>query len=105
MAGVVQQFIEFEALVDLLVEHDVVPSQADLEEAESQLVGNGFEPDSPVLERLTTWQSGFKPRNQLGPEESNRAMKRIHIERHETCTSHILVSSRSEANDLMGSLR
>ena len=67
VAGVVQQFIEFEALVDLLVEHDVVPSQADLEEAESQLVGNGFEPDSPLLERLTTWQAALNLANQLGP--------------------------------------
>ena len=104
VAGVVQQFIEFEALVDLLVEHDVVPSQADLEEAESQLVANGFEPDSPVLERLTTWQAALNLANQLGPGVESAYETYSHLAGHELCTSHILVSSRSEANDLMGSL-
>ena len=102
--GVIQQLIEFEALADLLADYEVVPSKTDLELAEEQLLENGSESDSPVLERLKVWQSTLNLANQFGSGVQAAYEEHAHLAGHDLCTSHILVSTRQEAEGLINSL-
>ncbi|HJP16504.1 MAG TPA: peptidylprolyl isomerase [Acidimicrobiales bacterium] len=102
--GVIQQLIEFEALVDLLADHEVIPSDEDLQLAEEQLLTNGFETGSPVLERLKVWQSALNLANEFGSGVQAAYEAHAHLAGHDLCTSHILVSTRQEADELINSV-
>ena len=103
-ADVLSELVTYEALVDLLAEHGVVASEADLASSSGMLLEAGFDAASPAMERFSRWQAA------LDAVEAGAAGARAAYEAnanllsHELCTSHILVSTEDDAADVIGLL-
>ena len=103
-ADVRSELVTYEALVDLLAEHGVVASEADLASATDRLSMAGFDAASPAMGRFSRWQAA------LDAVEAGAAGARAAYEAnanllsHELCTSHILVSTEDAAADVIGLL-
>ncbi len=100
-ADVLSELITYEALVDLLAEHGVVASDADLAAARDRLLGAGFEEASPAMGRLPRWQAAFDAIDAGVAGARSAFEENAHLVGHELCTSHILVSTEGDAADVI----
>jgi len=104
VVDVVQQYIGFEALIDLLTDFGVVPTEGELADAAMELLAAGIPDASLSMERLTMWQATLNIANAAGPGIEAAYDAHAELLAHELCTSHILVNGQSEANEIMGLL-
>ena len=103
-ADVLSELVTYEALVDLLAEHGVVASAADLASSSDKLLEAGFDAASPAMERFSRWQAALDA-VEAGVEGARAAYEAtVHLFSHELCTSHILVSTEDAAADVIGLL-
>jgi len=58
-AGVVDRFVQYEALVDLLADYDVVATSEERSTARDRLLAAGMDPGDPSLPRLIGWQAAL----------------------------------------------
>ncbi|MBH99386.1 MAG: hypothetical protein CL467_02145 [Acidimicrobiaceae bacterium] len=104
-AGVVDRFVRFEALVDLLAEYGVVAEVSDLTSARDRLITAGMDPGDPSLPRFIGWQAA------LDLVEAGVSGVRTAYEAHsgllahDLCTSHILVSYEDDAHAVLHLLK
>ena len=103
-ADVLSELVTYEALVDLLAEHGVVASEADLASSSGKLLVAGFDAASPAMERFSRWQAALDA-VEAGVEGARAAYEaNVHLFSHELCTSHILVSTEDAAAEVIGLL-
>ena len=103
-ADVLSELVTYEALVDLLAEHGVVASEADLASSSGKLLEAGFDAASSAMERFSRWQAALDA-VEAGVEGARAAYEaNVHLFSHELCTSHILVSTEDAAAEVIGLL-
>ena len=100
-AGVVDRFVQYEALVDLLAGYDVVATSDERSAARDRLLAAGMDPGDLSLPRLIGWQAALDLVEAGGP--GVRAAYEAHVEllSYELCTSHILVSLEDDAHGVI----
>ena len=100
-AGVVDRFVRYEALVDLLAEFDVVLDAAARTAARDRLIAAGVDASDPSLPRFIGWQAALDSVEAGG--EGIRAAYAVnaHLLGHDLCASHILVSYEDDAHAVL----
>jgi len=100
-AGVVDRFVRYEALVDLLAEHGVVADADARTSARDRLIAAGMDAGDPSLPRFIGWQATLDLVEAGGP--GVRAAYEAHAQLlgHELCTSHVLVSYEDDAHAVL----
>ncbi len=97
-AGVVDRFVQYEALVDLLAYYDVVASPEERSTARDRLLAAGMDPGDPSLPRLIGWQAALDLVEAGGPGVGAAYEAHVGFLSYELCTSHILVSAEDDAH-------
>ena len=97
-AGVVDRFVQYEALVDLLAYHDVVATPEERSTARDRLLAAGMDPGDPSLPRLIGWQAALDLVEAGGPGVGAAYEAHVGLLSYELCTSHILVSAEDDAH-------
>ena len=97
-AGVVDRFVQYEALVDLLAYHDVVATPEERSTARNRLLAAGMDPGDPSLPRLIGWQAALDLVEAGGPGVGAAYEAHVGLLSYELCTSHILVSAEDDAH-------
>ncbi|MEE2631533.1 MAG: peptidylprolyl isomerase [Actinomycetota bacterium] len=97
-AGVVDRFVQYEALVDLLAYHDVVATPEERSTARDRLLAAGMDPGDPSLPRLIGWQAALDLVEAGGPGVGAAYEAHVGFLSYELCTSHILVSAEDDAH-------
>ena len=100
-AAVVDRFVRYEALSDLLAEHDVVVDSEARAAARDRLIAAGIDAGDPALPRFIGWQATLDAVEAGGPGVRAAYEANAHLLGHELCTSHILVSYEDDARTLM----
>jgi hypothetical protein len=97
-AGVVDRFVQYEALVDLLAYYDVVATPEERSTARDRLLAAGMDPGDPSLPRLIGWQAALDLVEAGGPGVGAAYEAHVGLLSYELCTSHILVSAEDDAH-------
>jgi hypothetical protein len=97
-AGVVDRFVQYEALVDLLAYYDVVVTPEERSTARDRLLAAGMDPGDPSLPRLIGWQAALDLVEAGGPGVGAAYEAHVGLLSYELCTSHILVSAEDDAH-------
>ena len=97
-AGVVDRFVQYEALVDLLADYDVVATSEERSTARDRLLAAGMDPGDPSLPRLIGWQAALDLVEAGGPGVGAAYEAHVGLLSYELCTSHILVSAEDDAH-------
>ena len=97
-AGVVDRFVQYEALVDLLAYYDVVATPEERSTARDRLLAAGMDPGDPSLPRLIGWQAALDLVEAGGPGVGAAYEAYVGLLSYELCTSHILVSAEDDAH-------
>ena len=97
-AGVVDRFVQYEALVDLLADYDVVATPEERSTARDRLLAAGMDPGDPSLPRLIGWQAALDLVEAGGPGVGAAYEAHVGLLSYELCTSHILVSAEDDAH-------
>lgn len=97
-AGVVDRFVRYEALVDLLAEYDLVADAQVRTSARDRLIANGVDPGDPSLPRFVGWQAALDLVEMGGQGVRAAYEANAHLVAHDLCTSHILVTYEDDAH-------
>jgi len=97
-AVVVDRFVQYEALVDLLADYDVVATSEERSTARDRLLAAGVDPGDPSLPRLIGWQAALDLVEVGGPGVGAAYEAHVGLLSYELCTSHILVSAEDDAH-------
>jgi len=97
-AGVVDRFVQYEALVDLLADYDVVATPEERSAARDRLLAAGMDPGDPSLPRLIGWQAALDMVEAGGPGVRAAYEAHVGLLSYELCTSHILVTLEDDAH-------
>lgn len=100
-AGVVDRFVRYEALVDLLAEYGVVSTPEDRSTARDRLIAAGLDAGDPSLPRLIAWQAALDLVEAGGAGVQAAYEAHASLLAHELCTSHILVSDEDDAHAVL----
>ena len=100
-AGVVDRFVRYEALVDLLAEHDVVADAEARTSARDRLIAAGMDAGDPSLPRFIGWQATLDLVEAGGPGVQAAYEAHAHLLGHDLCTSHVLVSYEDDAHAVL----
>ena len=100
-AGVVDRFVRYEALVDLLAEYGVVSTPEDRSTARARLIAAGLDAGDPSLPRLIAWQAALDLVEAGGAGVQAAYEAHASLLAHELCTSHILVSDEDDAHAVL----
>ncbi len=100
-ATVVDRYIRYEALSDLLAEHDVVIDSEAFTAARDRLIAAGIDAGDPSLPRFIGWQAALDVVEAGGSGIRAAYEANAHLLGHELCTSHILVSYEDDAHAVM----
>ncbi|MDG2427403.1 MAG: peptidylprolyl isomerase [Acidimicrobiales bacterium] len=103
-ANVIDRFLRYEALSDLLNEFDVVIDTEARTAARDRLIAAGVDAGNPSLPRFIGWQSALDMVENGG--EGIRAAYEANagLLGHDLCTSHILVTYEDEAHAVLSLL-
>jgi len=100
-AAVVDRYVRYEALSDLLAEHDVVVDADARAAARDRLIAAGIDAGDPSLPRFVGWQAALDVVEAGGPGIRAAYESNAHLLGHELCTSHILVSYEDDARTII----
>ena len=100
-AGVVDRFVQYEALVDLLAGYDVVATSDERSAARDRLLAAGMDPGDLSLPRLIGWQAALDLVEAGGPGVRAAYEAHVGLLSYELCTSHILVSLEDDAHGVI----
>ena len=100
-AGVVDRFVRYEALVDLLAEFDVVLDAAARTAARDRLIAAGVDAGDPSLPRFIGWQAALDAVEAGGEGIRAAYAANAHLLGHDLCASHILVSYEDDAHAVL----
>lgn len=100
-ANVVDRYVRYEALSDLLVEYDVAVDAEDRTAARDRLIAAGADAGDPLLPRFIGWQSALDVVVEAGDGIRAAYETNAHLLGHDLCTSHILVSYEDDARAVM----
>ena len=100
-AEVISELVTYEALIDLLAEHGTVASDADVAKASDKLVAAGFDVSSSMMGRLSRWQAALDAIDAGVAGVRSAYEANAGLVSHELCTSHILVSTRDDADEVI----
>ncbi len=97
-AGVVDRFVQYESLVDLLASYDVVATPEERSTARDRLLAAGMDPGDLSLPRLIGWQAALDLVEAGGPGVRAAYEAHVGLLSYELCTSHILVTQEDDAH-------
>ncbi|MBT5568968.1 MAG: hypothetical protein HOJ93_08045 [Acidimicrobiaceae bacterium] len=97
-AGLVDRYVQFEALVDLLADHDVVATPEQRSTARDRLLAAGVGPGDLSLPRLIGWQAALDLVEAGGPGVRAAYEAHVGLLSYDLCTSHILVPAEDDAH-------
>ncbi len=100
-AGVVDRYVRYEALSDLLAEHDVVIGAEARTAARDRLIAAGVDAGDPSLPRFIGWQAALDVVEEAGEGVRAAYDANAHLLAHDLCTSHILVANEDDARAVM----
>ena len=100
-AGVVDRYVRYEALVDLLAENGVVVTDDDRAAARDRLLAAGIDPGDPTLPRISRWQAALDLVEVGVPGVQASYDDNAALLGHDLCTSHILVSEEDDAHAVL----
>ena len=100
-AGVINRFVHYEALVDLLAEYGVVSTPEDRSTARDRLIAAGLDAGDLSLPRLIAWQAALDLVEAGGAGVQAAYEAHAQLLSHELCTSHILVSEEDDAHAVL----
>ena len=100
-AAVVDRYVRYEALSDLLAEYDVVVDDEAFTAARDRLIAAGIDAGDPSLPRFIGWQAALDVVEAGGSGIRAAYEANAHLLGHELCTSHILVSYEDDAHAVM----
>jgi len=100
-AGVVDRYVRYEALVDLLAENGVVVTDDDRAAARDRLLAAGIDPGDPALPRISRWQAALDLVETGVPGVQAAYDGNAALLGHDLCTSHILVSEEDDAHAVL----
>ena len=97
-AAVVDRFVQYESLVDLLASYDVVATPEERSTARDRLLAAGMDPGDLSLPRLIGWQAALDLVEAGGPGVRAAYEAHVGLLSYELCTSHILVTQEDDAH-------
>ena len=97
-AAVVDRFVQYESLVDLLASYDVVATHEERSTARDRLLAAGMDPGDLSLPRLIGWQAALDLVEAGGPGVRAAYEAHVGLLSYELCTSHILVTQEDDAH-------
>ena len=100
-AGVVDRYVRYEALVDLLAENGVVVTDDEQTAARDRLLAAGIDPGDPALPRISRWQAALDLVEAGVPGVQASYDGNAALLGHDLCTSHILVSEEDDAHAVL----
>ncbi len=100
-AGVVDRFVRYEALVDLMAEHGVVADADARTSARDRLIAAGMDAGDPSLPRFIGWQATLDLVEAGGSGVRAAYEAHAHLLGHDLCTSHVLVTYEDDAHAVM----